>query len=643
MPIYEKPVRRQKGDRPARRRERVARIQADDVRAQVRYCLVAFTRGLDASLSLNARVAAVRQALADGTLKLPDGVDVRTVAPGRSSVHRWLQLADDGVSIEQLRDRPRAGRPREPLAAALERVIVDACATGREYGPRDLHRLLEKKATELSLEAPSYEQVRLRLSELMHVLRSVGRHGKRAGLADATVHAAVPAERPHAVWTLDELDAPVWVKVYSHVEQAVVATKPVVILVVDQFTGLIVGYHVVNPLRRDTLRGFDGVDVRAAFVGTCLPEIANNCCAPFGGYLPDYLRLDRHGSHEELRQLARTLHIEVPDLAGLAPWARGSVEAQVKAVKQGLRHVRGFAETAEVAEHISGENREAVRVAAGTMERETVKSPYAIDQLMNLDEFTNTVDNIIREINARPRKEGREPSRQDAYLMAHQHHKCRSGADAWSLLIPSTATTQKNGIAQGDIVYLPVDTTVALLVNERLTLRLDPGLRALYVVQKDGTRVLCRPSREVAATRSAAGASKAAYALVSLADRIAAAARQRHREAELTAAGCEHADAIAKEQRNALPGIAKRHQEERRAATARRKKARAAAKSAGQRPTSTSPTPTPDLPIPETTVPQSESGRRDAQVRDINSAPSVRYTNNTLGGLQRRVARPTFD
>lgn len=561
---FERPIKQVNATHPSGRRRKVRAMKAQDEAAQRKYAWAMFVRQHQGS-EREARAALV-EAMKAGTVPVPpmaEGKTVEDVAPSIWSVHYWRASAPEDVSITAFRLAPREGRPKVQLSPELEKIFIEEVGSGRTVSPTALHRELAKAAERLGQSAPSRHVVRARVADLPHQFRSVARQGKAAAAADATVRSAVPAEVPHAVWTLDELDAPVWVRVWSFALKRLVATKVSVVIIVDNYSGVVVGYYIANALRRDALRGHDRWDVLAALAGAAFRDLAPDACVPYAGYLPRVLRLDRHGAHEEARRVLKDLGVEVPNLPGSMPWARGTVEATVALLKAGCARFLGHEDAYEVAEYQDASNHEAQRIAAGTMARVTSKLPICIDQLWNLEQFAAAFDGVVAEVNCeRVHSEWKMP-RAARYAEGFQATLARPGTDAIALLEPTSIKVKKDGIVVDHVAFAPANPAVLYQVGEQLTVRVDPGLRSVFVVEKDGSLELCRPKREVAATTDAVLFAKAQRASAAVADTIAQAMRRRYREQAIGPNEAELADAVAKQKLDLQTAVTRVHQAER--------------------------------------------------------------------------------
>ena len=365
-------------------------MKATDARAARRFAWASFVRRFQGPVR-QAREALII-AMQNGQVPAPPprkGKTMEELAPSIWSVHYWRARHENDATLTALRDRPKSGRPLVVLESRLEAIFLEEVMGGLTSKPAKLHERLVEKARELGIEPPSFAVVRARLADMPHAARVVAEHGRSAALADAVVHGAVPAPLPHMVWTLDELELPAWVKVYSHLLNTLVAVKASAVVIVDGCSGVVVGYFISNSLRRDALRGVDRWDVLAAIAGACFPAFAPPACAAFAGFLPRVVRIDKHASHEEARHKLVALGVEVPNLPGRQPWSRGEVERTVALLKGGCARFHGHESRFEVAEYADQSNSDALRIAAGTMARTRVKNVLTIDQLWNLEKLSS--------------------------------------------------------------------------------------------------------------------------------------------------------------------------------------------------------------------------------------------------------------
>lgn len=551
MGLYERPLHRIKAETTAHARRKTAARERSDRRAQQRLAWARFAQQFDGSGDACRKAMIV--AMEKGTLIPPflkEGKTLRECAPSVWCIQQWRALPPERLTVESLRHKPVGGRPRATWHPAVADEFDLQVSSGRFTKVMPLFNHLRKFAEARGIPAISYEQVRYRMAEVPLIRRVVGRHGKRAGIADAANHGAVPATYAHEMWVLDELELPVFVKAHSFELRQNVAVKPSVVLIVDGASGVIVSYFVANPLARGALKGADRDDIMSALLSGFLPEFAPPACARYAGWKPKVLRYDRAPIHQDSRRRLDDVGIDVPDLPGFAPWQRGLVEAAVKVIKEATLTFHGHADLYSIAEYASKTDLTTREAAVRANERITEKVPVLIENLWSMDRLGAELDTVVREFNEERIHDEAKMPRAARYGLALDADKLVSGRDTLSLLSPHRVMVQKNGIRVQRIPFEHTTEGFSFPVGSRVDLRVDPALRGLFAETPSGL-VFLRPMRQAALSTDPASVSHRINAEVAHYDRLSRAAKEFLRQREVGLEQAELADAIAAEQLDA--------------------------------------------------------------------------------------------
>lgn len=559
MGLYERRVRAISTESSAHTRRKADARARSDRRAHQRLAWATFIREFDGSLP-KCREAMI-QAMEAGKLMPPflkPGQTIRDATPSLFTLGEWRRLPDERLSVERLRHKPSGGRPRTPWHPEVTMEFEQQISAGRFERPAALHKHLKRFATARGLPYPPVHQVHHRMGDVPLLRRVVARHGKRAGIADAANHGAVPATYAHEIWVLDELDLPVWVKTYSFEAQQIVAVKPVVILVVDGASGVVVSYYVANPLARGALRGADRDDVMATVLSGCFPELARPACVRYAGWKPTTLRYDRAPIHSDSRQRLRDIGVNVPELPGYAPWARGQVEAVVNIIKAAVVAFHGYDKLFSVAEYASPTDLTTREAAVRSGDRIPEVTPVLVQDMWSMQRLADELDTVIREFNEDQLHDRTKMPRAASYGLALDSTKLVSGRDATSCLIPHRVKVQKNGIRVNRIPFEAAGKDFQFPVGSRVDIRIDPAFRGIFAESAEGMRFL-RPAREAALHTDPADVVHRMNSIVSFYDQQSRAAKEFIRQREIGLEQSELADAIAEEQLDAGTVIASLH------------------------------------------------------------------------------------
>lgn len=294
----EKPLRKTGRRSQASKRARARRVARADQRAIERFAVVDFAlKALreNPELSLASCFALVKQAHSAGELTV-------SRFPGRASFYRWMKTAlqkEGAPTIGDFADRPRSGRPRVSWHPAVvdrfEELVLSQIHPSLPLLYKELVTWAEQQ--EPKLPVPSIAAVRSRYNSIDFAALSAARHGRRAARADAIVKGAVPAEYPHQIWTLDEMDAPNWIKALNPQTGRLESVRPKVILVIDNYSRVVLACHVCEPFKGgEATVSFDSEDVLGTVLAATFRELASEACKPFTGFLPGDVRMDAANS-----------------------------------------------------------------------------------------------------------------------------------------------------------------------------------------------------------------------------------------------------------------------------------------------------------------------------------------------------------
>jgi hypothetical protein len=211
-------------------------------------------------------------------------------------------------------DRARAGRPSR-MDALLRAKIQTAVGTDTAYPVAPLFVEVVEEAKRVGVLPPSYDTVKRYVALQGRGRANAARFGARVSQIEGMVHSTVPARSPHEVWTIDEFDAPWYVRVLDYKRELWCSVRPTVIVVADHHSGVILGYWVADPTRRldpitkQVMRaGFDASDVLGAMMAAAWGgPLATPACAAFTGWLPRTIRWDNHATHVNLRAILEKL------------------------------------------------------------------------------------------------------------------------------------------------------------------------------------------------------------------------------------------------------------------------------------------------------------------------------------------------
>lgn len=404
--------------------------------------------------------------------------------PSYGSINRWMNKAEEldypPVELGDWFDDKRPGRPPKEFDDRLEEFIVQELKVNANLSDAKLRRMVARKADKLEVEAPTYDWIKRFRERLDQQGLAAWKHGQRAAVADATPKLTVPADRPHEVWTLDEKQAPVWIRAYHPNKRKYVAVKPQVILVVDNYSRAIVSYRVVPPFRTGAQVSFNEEDVFGTILSAAFKELAPSATRQYAGFLPDTLRWDRHKAHRKLSDRLNDFGVEVPQVPGSQPWSQGRVERLIKTIKTMCENIEGWDEKWVPASQVNTAPSDKRSKAAASKHRETTKMPIATRNLMNCRQFREAFDERVKEYNSREHSVlGAEP--EIYYHSGLEEDRTRSGRDALYLLPNKQLNVSKKGITYRQQRFAWESGGRQLRVGMKVDAKPDPLLRGVFV------------------------------------------------------------------------------------------------------------------------------------------------------------------
>jgi hypothetical protein len=429
-------------------------------------------------LSLASCFALVKQAHSAGELTV-------SRFPGRASFYRWMKTAlqkEGAPTIGDFADRPRSGRPRVSWHPAVvdrfEELVLSQIHPSLPLLYKELVTWAEQQ--EPKLPVPSIAAVRSRYNSIDFAALSAARHGRRAARADAIVKGAVPAEYPHQIWTLDEMDAPNWIKALNPQTGRLESVRPKVILVIDNYSRVVLACHVCEPFKGgEATVSFDSEDVLGTVLAATFRELASEACKPFTGFLPGDVRMDAAKQHNRAKTELRKHGVGAKSLEVGAPWERGSIESLIGRFSDLCYDIAGHVQWSLPADRVN-ENQHRLRsVAAATTLRVKRKAIIAVEDLLSVPEYQDELERVVQRYNGtKHRALGTSP--EVKYHNDLRTRVLRPAPDALSMMEPVTLTVGKTGIEHRNRKFMPVVAGVPLAVGTQVVCRPDPLRRGIF-------------------------------------------------------------------------------------------------------------------------------------------------------------------
>jgi hypothetical protein len=486
-------------DPKSERARRRASVVDRDQLARFRYhCVLTYREATGAQ---HERVAAVAAAIDGGTIPLPalvPGQRLESLHPSRLSLTRWDKRAGAPATIEALRDAARSGRPRLTWSPAMTQALETAVGAAQP-----LHVVVEKvreAARAEGLRSPAENTIKRAVRRLPPEFRRIAVHGPHAAKAGALRHGAVSTTMPLEWLSLDFAELPIAVRAQGKTDRLIV--KPGVVLITDWFSGVIVGYALVDPSLRARTGSYVTEDVHAALCGVFYPEFAMPACVAYSGALPMGLRFDRAAMHTEVRALT-DYGVQIPNLPGYAPHRNGKVEATHILVKRLVDRLVGSTQHWRVLDADALLKGTAGKKPATALDPDNLKRaepqrwrlPCRVDDLPTFPQFAEAFDDLVHQINHEDVSEGPGggvTTRHHRFMAHRQLDRLRPGRDGWPLLEVLTCRVESRGIRFHQIGRMAAVTRdgTELDVGASATIRLHPLWAGAFVVVDDQHEVV---------------------------------------------------------------------------------------------------------------------------------------------------------
>lgn len=283
--------------------------------------------------------------------------------------------------------KPRSGRPAAALPPVLRDVLLHHALSNGAITDRMLVRYVQNAATERELPRPSRARILRALHEIPALTRAAARHGKRAAIADAATKSALPVERPFQMFVFDEGTLPVWVRVYDPDQQAYVAIRLPICLVIDVASQLTMGYAITNPPARGAEMHMDALEMTAALLSARIPTLATNECRPYVGFLPELVGCNNMAAHNPVIAKLRAVGIPVTQHKAYTPFSHGPRETVVGIIRTLCEPILGFDGKWVVAELLTQDPTVKRWQLSGTTMRQSPLANVTIEQLMDIATF----------------------------------------------------------------------------------------------------------------------------------------------------------------------------------------------------------------------------------------------------------------
>ena len=391
---------------------------------------------------------------------------------------------------------------------------------------------------------PTYWQVYRFVNEVPAERLAAYRNGSRSAVADTMHHPPVPADYTHHVWSLDEMEVPVWIRSYDRRARMWIAIVVALVLIICNRSRAIVGYHVADPKRRGKKSGFDSDNVLAALLSAMLPELAPPSCQQYAGYRPEVLQWDKAAQHEAMLETVEKSGIYVPDLPGRTPYPRGKVERPVDTLKALCSEIRGYKRkwlplTDKVTKNPKATRSESV----ATSFRETTKIPIEVEDLHTYEALCEEIDRkVMRVYNEVETHRILGTTPEIGYHENFDRALARSGRDALYILEPDTGVSTKGILSHRNVEFYLESQGREVPHGTQVRFRPDPLLRGVFIEAFGEDDLFCMPSEQWARQHNATDVARDRGAKARDYSAEGEAAREELRREEIGQEGAQRAD-----------------------------------------------------------------------------------------------------
>ncbi len=470
-------------------------------RAGFDYVLIRIIHDQPPTFSLRMIQRVLRDAIRAGTYTLTTGVTLAiptsTLLGPNDSVddpatldrvtpsHTWVgekrAIPPTTLTVNGLLHKARTGRPPAELDATLLQLLKHYAQRNGTMSDRMLVRYVQTAADARHLPRPSPARILRALKDIPALTRAVARHGARGGIADAATKSALPIERPYQMSVFDELQLPVWVRVWHAELRDYVCMKVPMCLVADVDSQVITGYAITNPRARGKVKSMDSLDVAGAVLSSIIPALAPEECRPYVGFLPELIGCDNITTHDLVVERLRAIGVPVTQHRAYSPWAHGPRETIVGIIKQLCEPLLGYDGRWQVAERLTKDPTSARRELSGTTMRQSPLANVAIDQLMDVATLRHAMRDVVRTYNAEILHSRWGETREARFYERRRTGHLRSWTDAIGMLDAHRVAVREHLTVRG-VGFAPVsDIGHAFAQGDVVTVHVDPLLRAAFV------------------------------------------------------------------------------------------------------------------------------------------------------------------
>lgn len=455
---------------------------------QAAYAVRASHRHVTKELVSSWLAAAIAAGRAPRKVHVSTGEEVPTPPSHHRNLKRLARPASDNT-VDSYLSRDLGGvKGWQPSPALAE--YLGAEARRGDVSDRALYARIKEKAESFGEQIPGFWAVR----RLILKARSApgmlaAQFGRAAVLHDGVEHGVVVVPYAHHTWVLDEFVLPVYCKIADPDTGTLVHTRPVLILIVDQYSGVIVSYGLAVPPAAIPDASASSQDIIGTLYSAFLPEIASKACRQYAGHLPEVVRWDRATTHQAARVSLEMLRIAVPFLPPHTPYRRGLIEVTGRLIKMLCRNLVRSEATYSVAEASRRQSLEGIHSALTPIRSRT---PIRVEDLPTMQEVAAAVDEMVDRLNKGKRRRIRTsphcrylespPARSGEDSTSLLSGSPRRGIDAVRLLPTHHVKVAKGGVVIHDTPFWVNDGRgLSVPVGTKVLVSVDPLLRGAWL------------------------------------------------------------------------------------------------------------------------------------------------------------------